>query len=181
MKTKLPNTKLVIAGLPPRHNTMEIRTKVKDYNEEMKKWCDANEMTYINNEELFEFRSGEVDCQSYVMTGKTPAVHITRKATIRMLENIKKSVPNLILSEHPRQMSYAEAVATSKNDWARKQPSSRTWITSTATSPGQRTQPVCWYCGVPGHTKAVCKYQQPLKCHSCGTLGHKKRYCKSNQ
>ena len=47
-------------------------------------------------------KSGEVDCQSYVMTGKTPAVHITRKATIRMLENIKKSVPNLILSEHQR-------------------------------------------------------------------------------
>ena len=51
MKTKLRNTKLVIAGLPPRHNTTEIRTKVKDCNEEMKKWCDANEMTYINNEE----------------------------------------------------------------------------------------------------------------------------------
>ena len=90
MKTKMPNTKLIISGLPPRHSNMEIRMKVKDYNEEMKQWCDTNDMTFINNEEMFEYKSGDVYTESYVMTGHTPAVHLTRKATVRMLENIKK-------------------------------------------------------------------------------------------
>ena len=86
MKTKMPNTKLIISGLPPRHNNMEICTRVKDYNEEMKQWCDTNDMTFISNEEMFEYKSGDVDTESYVMTGHTPAVHLTRKATVYMLE-----------------------------------------------------------------------------------------------
>ena len=40
-KVKFPETKLVIAGLPPRHKSLEIRTKVKDYNKSMKQWCEA--------------------------------------------------------------------------------------------------------------------------------------------
>ena len=88
-KAKFPETKLVVAGLPPHPNTAEIRTKVKDYNEVMSKWCETNGMDYINNEEMFEFRSGDIDKSFYVMTGATPAVHLTRSATVRMLKNIQ--------------------------------------------------------------------------------------------
>ena len=95
-KAKFPDSKLVIAGLPPRHNSVEIRTKTKDFNEAMKNWCDANNMDFINNEEMFEFRSGEVDSGSYIMDGPMPGIHLTRPATIRMLENMKKVVPNMI-------------------------------------------------------------------------------------
>ena len=64
-KTKFPNSKLVVAGIPPRHHSSEIQTKVKDYNEAMDKWCKTNGMDFINNEEMFEFKSGEVDKGSY--------------------------------------------------------------------------------------------------------------------
>ena len=179
MKTKMPNTKLIISGLPPRHNNMEIRMKVKDYNEEMKQWCDTNDMTFINNEEMFEYKSGDVDTESYVMTGHTPAVHLTRKATVRMLKNIKKAVPELILSDYSCSKTYAEVVANKNSSWvpSKTTAKSRNNI-NTRPSGGQAR---CWFCGIPGHTKSVCKYQQPLRCHSCGNLGHKKKYCESHK
>ena len=94
VKAKFPETKLVVAGLPSRHNTAEIRTKVKDYNEAMSKWCETNGMDYINNNEMFEFKSGDIDKSSYLMTCATPAVHLTRSATVRMMENIQKNSGN---------------------------------------------------------------------------------------
>ena len=63
-KAKYPDTKLVVAGLPPRHNSTETRTKVKDYNDEMNKWCKANSVEFINNESMFEFKTGEVEPHS---------------------------------------------------------------------------------------------------------------------
>ena len=41
MEEKFPNTKVVVAGLPPRHPTNKIRTKTKHYNKSLKKCCDA--------------------------------------------------------------------------------------------------------------------------------------------
>ena len=32
----------------------------------MNRWCETNDVIYISNEELFEFRSGEVDSGSYI-------------------------------------------------------------------------------------------------------------------
>ena len=64
----------------------------------MRKWCQANSMSDVNNDDPFEFRSGEVDCGSYVMSGATPAVHLNRPGTVRMLENIQQAVPEVILS-----------------------------------------------------------------------------------
>ena len=110
-KTKFPDVKLVVAGLPPRHHSNEMRTKTKDYNEAMKKWCQVNNVSFIDNETLFEYRSGEVDTSSFVMSGVTPAVHLTRPATIRMLKNIQQAVPELMLADLQHQgHSYADVL-----------------------------------------------------------------------
>ena len=182
-KEKFPDTKLVVAGLPPRHHTTEIRTKVKDYNDSMKRWCATNGMKFVNNEEMFEFRSGEVDCGSYIMTGATPAVHLTRAATVRMLENLQRSVPELILSDnlHDNKPTYAQAVTSSRrqSNYQIKVPKKMNLYNKDRQGTGR--QPTCWYCGITGHTKDSCKYDRPLRCHSCGIQGHKKRYCLSNK
>ena len=174
-KDKFPDSKLVISGLPPRHKSVEIRTKVKDYNDEMKKWCETNNMTFINNEELFEFRSGEVDTGSYIMTGETPAVHLTRKATVRMLENIQKAVPELKLSDrlHEQPKTYAEA--TRNPPIHQRNPVNHMGTTQRYNN--QRREVRCWHCGVPGHTRDSCRFQEPIRCHSCHSFGHKKKYC----
>ena len=65
----------------------------------MKEWCTTNNIKYVENEQLFEFRNGDIDEGSYIMTGETPAVHLTRPATIRLLRNIQKAVPEMIVSE----------------------------------------------------------------------------------
>ena len=75
----------------------------------MKKCCDTNNICFIENESLFEYRSGEVDVTSYIMTGATPAVHLTRSATIRLLKNIQQKVPEMILSD-PESTSLKQAL-----------------------------------------------------------------------
>ena len=160
-KTKFPDTKMVVAGLPPRHNTVETRTKVKDYNQSMKEWCTANNMNFVDNEGLFEFKSGDVDSGSYIMTGATPAVHLTRHATVRLLENIQKDVPEMILSEdRHKPSSYANAVKAGRNPLVNTLKTPQRQNLRYHDSPGShhRQQVICWYCGVPGHTKDVCRY-----------------------
>ena len=45
------------------------------------------------------------------MTGETPAVHLTCPATIHLLKNIQKAVPEMIVSEKiPENTSYANVV-----------------------------------------------------------------------
>jgi hypothetical protein len=183
-KAKLPDTKIVVAGLPPRHNTIETRTKVKDYNQAMNEWCSANHIDFIDNENLFEFKSGDVDCGSYIMTGATPAVHLTRPATRRMLQNMKTIVPEMVLSDGKHKpSSYANAVKSAPR-FAPQNQSKPYRITDHMSrnhehqmGNRQHRQVTCWFCGVPGHTRDVCRYQQPLKCFSCGQTGHKSKFC----
>ena len=73
------------------------------YNKSIKKWCKS--VTFIDNETLFEYKSGEVDGGSYIMTGITPAVHLTRAATIRILTNTQQTVPELLLSDKKQDTS----------------------------------------------------------------------------
>ena len=185
-KVNFPETKLVIAGLPPRHKSLEILTKVKDYNQSMKQWCETNNMDFVNNEELFEYKTGEVDRSSYIMSGPTPAVHLTRSATLRMLENIQKVVPSMKLFDkrHNEPKSYAQAVATTprqqygRNGFHPGPPKDTGRIQIIRqTQTRSKGQAVCWHCGVPGHTRDICRYREPIHCHSCGRLGHKRRYC----
>ena len=98
IKTKFPESEVVVSGLPPRFHVENIREKVKDFNNNSKKWCAANNMKYIDNEPMFELRNGEIDTSVYVTTGETPNVHLTRRGTIRILENLKKEMPNLKLN-----------------------------------------------------------------------------------
>ena len=180
-KTKFPNSKLVVAGIPPRHHSSEIRTKVKDYNEAMDKWCKTNGMDFINNEEMFEFKSGEVDKGSYVMTGQTPAVHLTCPATLRMLENMKKTIPDMMLNDkcHANKRSYAEAAKSNPNysSFGYCNSVRNTSHGSQSRHTAGRRDVICWHCRVPGHTRTVCKFEQPTTCHSCGHMVHKKGYC----
>ena len=45
----------------------------------MKAWSEQNEITYIDNEPIFEFRNVDVDVDSYVMHGEMPALHGSTK------------------------------------------------------------------------------------------------------
>ena len=81
----------------------------------MRKWSEQNQIRYIDNEAPFEFRNGDIDTDSYVMTGDMPAIHLKRNATMRLLENLHKSIPDLILSDKIHQtvgpkQTYAKVV-----------------------------------------------------------------------
>ena len=191
-KAKYPDTKLVVAGLPPRHNSTETRTKVKDYNDEMNKWCKANSVEFIDNESMFEFKTGEVDTSSYIMTGATPAIHLTRSATIRMMENIQKVVPSMILSDKrnqtaPEKKTYASVASTRPRHITQNQrlmaPRSHHKHTQWTDKSQNQMQPqiYCWFCGVPGHKKDICRHQAPIRCHFCRELGHKMKYCSNKE
>ena len=49
VKTKFPETKLIVSGLPPRFPSDEIRTKIVDFNEAMRKWSEQNELQFVSS------------------------------------------------------------------------------------------------------------------------------------
>lgn len=99
IKTKFPAASIAVSGLPPRFPNHEIRTKVKEFNETTKTWCSQNGVKFIDNEIPFELRSGEIDSSAYILTGATPRIHLNRRGTVRMLENLGRHLPDLVLSE----------------------------------------------------------------------------------
>jgi hypothetical protein len=182
MHEKLPDTKVIISGLAPRFKDNIIKNKVKEFNTRMAAWSQENDVEFIDNEVPFELRTGEVDSSAYIMKGSMPGIHLTRDGTIRLLKNFKKCIPGLSLKDPVKttvpKRTYAEALKVKQTNV--KQAGFRGSYHNTRTNSQGRTQQreaVCWFCGVPGHTRDVCRYPQPLTCHSCGFQGHKQRYC----
>ena len=56
-----------------------------------------NELQFV--QESFELKTGEVDSRVIIMSGVTPAVHLDRRGTIRLLENLQKQVQEIKVSD----------------------------------------------------------------------------------
>ena len=195
MTEKFPETNIIVSGLPPRFKNEEIRTKVKDLNEFLKKWAAENKIQFIGNEESFELRCGDVDRSAYVMTGDMPRVHLNRQGTVRLLENMKKHVNGIQLSQrlhetNNQKRSYAQVAANTPNTsnidgWEtrqkrpyqrpqqgqrqRKHPQ-RDYVTS---RPNDWNSPRCYFCGENNHSSETCRFDARIQCFSCKKYGHK--------
>ena len=182
-RDKFPESKLIVSGLPPRFKNEEIRTKIKDFNELIETWSNENEIQFINTEEEFELRSGEVDTSAYVMTGEMPKLHLNRHGTIRMLKHIQKQVPEIKLADlqlEPVEVTktYAQAVSEGQNHrnqperiFHRRRQGQGDNFTTVRRSRG------CFNCGEKNHTVSQCKYSQKIRCYQCHRLGHKNKFC----
>ena len=95
----LTETKKKFPERTPRFHNDIIHTKVKDFNEKMRNWSEQNKIKFVDNKAIFEYRNGDIDKDSYIMSGDMPALHLKRKATVKVLENLKKSIPQLLLSD----------------------------------------------------------------------------------
>ena len=192
-KTKFPESEVIVAGLPPRFSSDEIRTKVKDFNEATKRWCGANNVKFIDNEAPFEFRNGDIDCSAYIMTGETPKLHLTRKGTLRLLENLQKDIPELVLDDSRNQgISQPDAQRTNKPGmWSYSQAVKRPPVqhqyqneaVESWNSTHQRDRfhlsvaRGCFHCGERNHMKSQCKHTEKLRYYNCQKLGHKSKFC----
>ena len=190
IKDKLPDVNLTVSGLPPRHYCQEIHTKVKDFNASMSRWCSDNNIKFVNNEDIFELKSGDVDKSSCIMTGATPAIHLNRSGTLRILDNIQKTVPTMKFSdqryETNAKSSYAYKVKhghqrdnlkKSKDgdiDHNTQRHSSGYGHRSYSGFQGRRG---CYNCSELNHSLAQCRHSQKIRCFSCKGLGHKKKFC----
>ena len=65
----------------------------------MQKWAAENQIKFIDNESSFELLSGDVDTSIFVISGRTPCVHLTPDGTVRLLKNIQKHLPDLCHSD----------------------------------------------------------------------------------
>ena len=201
IKTKFPESEVVVSGLPPRFHGENIREKVKDFNNNSKKWCAANNMKYIDNEPMFELRNGEIDTSVYVTTGETPNVHLTRRGTIRILENLKKEMLNLKLNNdlntramkesHPEErqtrpsfsqvVRYGSTRSTAKAPAKNNSPANR-WSYPRSQNYSRRDardRKGCFNCGEQNHVQSQCRAERDLRCRSCYAFGHKEKFCES--
>ena len=181
IKNKFPESDVIISGLPPRFCRDTIRTKVKDFNKSLKQWADQNEITFVDNESPFEYRTGEIDEDSYIMTGDMPALHLNRRGTVKLLDNLQKSTPGLLLSdkryEHqplPKKMSYAAAASHAPHGYRRVGGINGGWHYQ------GKKQRGCYNCGETNHGVKQCKYGHKIRCLKCHGLGHKRKFCVEN-
>ena len=178
-KVRYPDAKVVVSGLPPRLETEEVRTKVKDFNETARKWCNENNLQFIDNESPFELKTGEADTSVYIMTGPTPGVHLNRRGTVRLMENIQKAVPHIKLNENrndpiSKMKTYAEALKVKKqpnNNYKQYENRQETWTDGNNKSLQSRG------CGEKNHVLSQCKYSRKIRCYQCNVLGHKEKFC----
>ena len=157
VKAKFPNVKIIVSGLPPRFTNEEIRFRVKEFNEAIKKWASENSIQYIDNEIPFELKSGDIDTSVYIMSGDFPGIHLNRRGTLRWLDNIR------------RRKSFAEAVKNGKGRTPRE--------TQRQTSMKKKNRG-CYNCAEKNHTVAECRFSEKIRCHNCQKLGHKAVFCK---
>ena len=176
IQEKFPETKMIIAGLVPRFKNDIIRSKVK-------KWSVENQIKFIDNESSFELRSGDVDTSVFVMSGRTPCVHLTRDGTVRLQENIQKHVLDLCLSDlnRPNQTkarSYADILKSKsqsplQQSWKPRYGARNEHTEHTSWTPRRG----CFNCSERNHVQSQCKFSQKIQCHKCHKMGHKKTFC----
>ena len=191
-KKKFPDANLYVAGLVPRKKNDTVRTKIKHFNQSSKAWCSANGIAFLENEDCFELKSGHVDVSCYSMDEETPAVHLNRRGTIRLLENIEKNVPDIKLSTNlsdsvkspmMQPMNYAKAV-THGQVIHRHERLQRNNLRSHDRQNGSNGNAHfsyrrgCYNCGETNYKRSNCKYEDKLRCRSCQILGHKEKFCR---
>ena len=113
-----------------------------------------------------------------------PALHLKRKATVKVLENLKKSIPQLLLSdsiheslsEKPRQTFAAVASQQVNRPWKGKTDDNRQ--RSDGIKVPERRERGCYNCAEFNHGVKQCRYDQKLRCPKCHRLGHKMKFCR---
>ena len=172
-KTKFPNARLIVSGHPPRFPDEETRCKVKDFNQVTKDWCRVNDMLFMDNNDCFELQNGEVDTSCFVLTGDMPNIHLNRRGTTRLLENLQKNVPQLKLSDQlhqsktrnlqkARNMDFAGAVKRKHNVLTNRYTKESVSKEATKNSGYSRG---CYFCGEPNHNFRSCKYRHKIRSH----------------
>ena len=197
-KSRFPNADIIDSGLVPRTEIEETRIKVKDFNQVTKEWCNANSIKYIENEDCFELKSGDIDISCHNMSERNPAVHLNRRGTIRLLENISKHIPHLKLSQslhkplvqnrENHKKSYAQIMSRGNHLWKKGSTQDVNHQTehyyhdcrkSGSSDVSNRRRCYNYNCGDFNHNRSTCKYDQKLRCKSCFEYGHKQKFCKT--
>jgi lysophospholipase L1-like esterase len=193
-KSKFPDTDIIVSELVPRTEIPEKRTKIKDFNQATKEWCSANSIKFIENEDCFELKSGYIDVSCYNMTEDTPAVHLNRRGTVRLLENMSKQVPRVKLSEtlnnpeihhgqRHEKRTYAQAASHGNRSWTMSSRHDTSYNDGEQQTRNDGFNYVankrgCYNCGEHNHSRSTCKYEQRLRCRVCSAYGHKEKFCR---
>ena len=174
---KLPDSKVIISGLPPRFKDEKIRAKVKKFNQELQTWAGQQNIQFVDNEVPFELRSGDIDLSAYVTTGECPNVHLNRNGTIRLIKNLQKAVPGLTVSEMSSKKPNESYAAVVKNNRKRNDGNLLSGLRYNGMEKQETRHRGCYNCSERNHIQSQCKFGQRIRCLQCNRLGHKKKFC----
>lgn len=143
--------------------------KALELNAEIQKMCTLIDVKYIDHDMAFKYADGSMDPALF-----HDNVHPTRKGAAKVAKNLSNHNTNVELQvrENPRHTHNPNNAFGRRNFRIGHQPHAKVQRNPTTSNT------ICWYCQEPGHTKAVCRHKQPVKCHKCDRYGHKAKFCK---
>lgn len=86
-----------ICKLVPVLISEDIQAKVNEYNDELVKWGQCNNINIISTDLPFKLGNCEIDDMCYETDGTSPGSVLNRLGAVRLLDSIAKLCPNFIL------------------------------------------------------------------------------------
>ena len=180
-KARDVSREMTISSVIPRTDK-DVSERRNAINDMLTQTCRDSGVTFVDHDDAFFFRNGEIDRSSFVRDG----VHLTRQGTAKLLKNLRLMHPTGgNQTRNPRAQQQRRDPGHDRRSHRPTQQHRRSSDNQYArTSYGRRrnntsstNQIRCWYCAEPGHTKEQCGHRQEVQCNTRHELGHKSKYC----
>lgn len=177
VKTKAPESKLIISTICPRLDKVEHQERVDKLNSELKDVATKSSCTVIDNDSNFKLSNS--DCDDTLLN--RGGLHLSARGTRKLLMNFNnthkviKSPPNSNRDNESRNTPPRHNVHHSRGHQRRRSPGTHPGAGDHHTRSHNygRGNRGCHFCGEQNHHKKDCGHGRPITCHACGQLGHK--------
>lgn len=120
IRTVNPDIMITICKLAPVVSSQEDQAKVNEFNDELEKWGQCNNIKVISTNLPFQLANGDIDDICYEMEGPNSGFCLNRLGAIRLLDSIAKLCPNLTLCEEWSKIRRHHNWTNNDNDFNKK-------------------------------------------------------------
>lgn len=155
LKTRAPETHVVLSTICPRTDNVQHDNRVSRINEDIRELAAEAECGLVEN----NCSAADLDASLRDRKG----LHLSKAGTRKLLRNFN-ATRKIIIKRRDSDVREQPSMASSSR--ARNPTLDRT-------SPRRSTTKRCFFCGERNHMKDSCRHGKPLQCYTCHGFGHK--------